>query len=199
MSTLAAPPAPTTLPPMRTPWLLSAAAHAGLFIAINVFAWLTVASVQRQERAFAATVATRQQAAQAKARTEAHAAAIEAAKDRLAMELADAVTSEGQSAEAEEVLAATDEGLAGLFGEPEELSDDQLAADGIAALDLGQRTAQDLLKRELVAEVRAYVRTQVAPELKDRIERELEAQAGPAIEQGLAAAVQDDAARAHRP
>ncbi len=125
---------------------------------------------------------------------DARKAALDSAKDRLAMELADAVTADGQTPEAEQVLAATDSSLEDLFQNNADPSEEEMEGLRLSALDLTERNAQDLLKQELVAQVKEFVRTQVAPELKERIAHEIETQTAPVIDDGLRKAEADDAA-----
>jgi hypothetical protein len=178
---------------MRGPWFTSVFLHGSLFVAINALVWLNVRSIHRQEKSFSEKVAQQEHEEQHRAALTQKQAVREAARDRLAMELADVVTAEGQTPEGEQLLAATDSSLSDLFEDHDQITAEDMEAARLTALDHAEQTAQSMLRQALVAQVRSYIRDTAAPELKERIEHELESQAGAAAAQALGKATSDDA------
>jgi len=69
-----------------------------------------------------------------------------------------------------------------------------MAPARLSALDHAEQTAQLMLRAALVAQVKAYIHDTAAPELKERIEHELENQTGAAVASAVTQTATSDAA-----
>jgi hypothetical protein len=189
------PSAPDPNLPMRGPFATSFMLHGAVFLAINALAWANSRSVQKQAHEFVERIAKQEQRDAERAKKSERAAAAESARARLAMEMADLVSADGRSPEAEQLIAEANDSLSELFndeGAPQ--GEQDFEAERMAALAAVQADADKLMREQLVAQVRQYVRDEVAPEINERIEHELKDQAGAALQRDLEQGLRDDKA-----
>jgi hypothetical protein len=180
--------------PMRGPFAKSFIAHCAVFLAINILAWANSRSVQRQADAFVDHIAKQERRDIERARKSERAAAAEIARSRLEMEVADLVSAAGRTPEGDQLIADASATLSDLFN-------DDAAADAseadfeqmrLAALDRVQADADRQLKEMLIAQVRQYVRDEVAPELRERIDKQLKDQAGVELQKTVSGGVREE-------
>lgn len=173
--------------------------HAVAFVLISSFVLQEVRVVRLQEEALLEDIRAREQEAEEAERVAREEAAKEMLREQLQFEFDELLSNELEEKDNKELKQATEEDLDGRI---EEVEDDwaemtQLQLDELlntirfASFEQLRLNLEALQKDLLIAQVRAYVRERVAPDIRQKIERELKLNLG----EGIKRKVQQELAR----
>ncbi|MCJ8332424.1 MAG: hypothetical protein HRT89_04220, partial [Lentisphaeria bacterium] len=183
-------------PSYKGPVLRSLILHAIVFTLIWAALNYQARAIQKQEEEVINTLRDQEEAAIAEEIAAEEAFAKETAKEELRDEISPILTTEQKSESSKQLLEKLNAELESLFADNPDI-DDQQAMDELRmhVIDSLAKSADDLLIEALIAQIRKYIKTDLAPKLISEMERNLKNPGGIRLDKAIQAFVQKHRAK----